>query len=235
MPTGRSHGFLLDNGVFTPIDAPGGASTVATDIDDSGRIVGFSGVPRRQGLPRLSAGHRRRLHPDRCSGRPPPPGRSRSAADAGLRHQQSRPDDGSLQRCATAPVRSLLDNGAFTTVDAPEATGRHIRLRHQRRRPGRRRQRPHHPRLCSRPWGRFTTIDHPEAVGGNARERRDQPPRGSSTGHHSRRRRNTVRGFLRDKGRFIDDRRPRASWDRQAAQDQRSRADRRQLQHDHER
>jgi hypothetical protein len=38
---GRSHGFLLDNGAFTTIDAPDSSSTVATDIDDGGRIVGF--------------------------------------------------------------------------------------------------------------------------------------------------------------------------------------------------
>lgn len=50
---GRSHGFLLDNGLdrrslgeggFTTIDAPGSAGTSATDIDDSGRIVGISGT-----------------------------------------------------------------------------------------------------------------------------------------------------------------------------------------------
>jgi probable HAF family extracellular repeat protein len=47
---GKSHGFLLDNGAFLTIDAPapsgvegpGGASTIAFDIDDSGQIVGVS-------------------------------------------------------------------------------------------------------------------------------------------------------------------------------------------------
>jgi probable HAF family extracellular repeat protein len=47
---GRSHGFLLDNGVFTTIDAPaasgvegpGGTSTIAFDINDDGQIVGIS-------------------------------------------------------------------------------------------------------------------------------------------------------------------------------------------------
>ena len=41
-PAGKYHGFLLDDGVFTTLDAPGGTSTIAFDIDDSGRIVGAS-------------------------------------------------------------------------------------------------------------------------------------------------------------------------------------------------
>ena len=43
---GRSHGFLLENGVFTTIDAPGGASTIAIDINDNGQIVGVSYTAR---------------------------------------------------------------------------------------------------------------------------------------------------------------------------------------------
>jgi hypothetical protein len=35
------HGFLLDDGVFTTIDAPGAINTNASDINDRGRIVGF--------------------------------------------------------------------------------------------------------------------------------------------------------------------------------------------------
>jgi uncharacterized membrane protein len=35
-----SHGFLLDGGVYTQIDAPGATSTQALDINDAGQIVG---------------------------------------------------------------------------------------------------------------------------------------------------------------------------------------------------
>ena len=44
---GRSHGFLLHQGVVTTIDAPDSTDTIASDIDDSGRIVGtfVSAVP----------------------------------------------------------------------------------------------------------------------------------------------------------------------------------------------
>ena len=38
---GRIHGFLLDDGEFTTIDAPGAINTNASDINDRGEIVGF--------------------------------------------------------------------------------------------------------------------------------------------------------------------------------------------------
>jgi len=37
---GTSHGFLLDNGAFTPIDVPGATGTAAPGINRSGQIVG---------------------------------------------------------------------------------------------------------------------------------------------------------------------------------------------------
>ena len=37
----RLHGYLLDDGEFTTIDAPGAINTNASDINDRGEIVGF--------------------------------------------------------------------------------------------------------------------------------------------------------------------------------------------------
>jgi hypothetical protein len=35
------HGFLLDDGVFTTIDAPGAINTSASDMNNRGQIMGF--------------------------------------------------------------------------------------------------------------------------------------------------------------------------------------------------
>jgi probable HAF family extracellular repeat protein len=35
-----THGFLLDNGMYTTLDMPGSTNTVATGINDAGQIVG---------------------------------------------------------------------------------------------------------------------------------------------------------------------------------------------------
>ena len=39
---GRTHGFLLSNGTFTTIDAPGGGDTIPLGMNPQGDIVGFS-------------------------------------------------------------------------------------------------------------------------------------------------------------------------------------------------
>jgi probable HAF family extracellular repeat protein len=39
--SGRIHAFLLADGVFTPIEAPGAINTNASDINERGQVVGF--------------------------------------------------------------------------------------------------------------------------------------------------------------------------------------------------
>jgi probable HAF family extracellular repeat protein len=41
LTTNLGHGYLLRNGVRTPIDFPGALSTVAYDINNDGRVVGI--------------------------------------------------------------------------------------------------------------------------------------------------------------------------------------------------
>ena len=117
------HGFLLDNGVFTTIDVPGGASTAATDIDDSGRIVGFSTDPHGE--------------PARI---PPRPRTAHSVAidvpDAAATQPFGINNHGQIVGFFSTPrveerrkLRGfVLDNGVFTTVDVPDARPRTVIL-----------------------------------------------------------------------------------------------------------
>jgi hypothetical protein len=50
VPGDCSFGFLLDAGVFTPINYPGASITVPTGINDAGDIVGWTGTPDKSFL-----------------------------------------------------------------------------------------------------------------------------------------------------------------------------------------
>jgi uncharacterized membrane protein len=50
---GKTHGYLLSNGVFTPIDFPGAVFTAAIDINPEGAIVGRYITP--EGIAPLSS------------------------------------------------------------------------------------------------------------------------------------------------------------------------------------
>jgi hypothetical protein len=44
------HGFLLDQGSYTTLDAPGSTHTFANGINASGQIVGYYGANGRHGF-----------------------------------------------------------------------------------------------------------------------------------------------------------------------------------------
>jgi probable HAF family extracellular repeat protein len=115
---GRSHGFLLAQGAYITIDAPGGRSTVATDIDDSGQIVGFSATVSSGGV-RTVRGFLRGAQGDFSSIDVP------NAAGTLPRAINNRGQIVGEYAGNAAPDRHgfLLDEGGYTTIDAPDARG----------------------------------------------------------------------------------------------------------------
>jgi probable HAF family extracellular repeat protein len=163
---GTSHGFLLDNGVFTTIDAPGGTSTWATDIDDSGRIVGISfgaantvgGAVR--GFVRDAQGVFTAIDAPTV---PPPPGRPEGPQTQpfGL---NNRGQITGVFVDAEGVHAFLLDNGVFTTIDAPDASGSTLVLDlNDKGQLVGAYDIEGHGYLQDR-GGNFTTIDHPDGV-----------------------------------------------------------------------
>jgi probable HAF family extracellular repeat protein len=106
-----NHGFLLDDGAFTPIDFPGAPGTVAFGINDRSQIVG-SFVDDRGAVHGLSLG-RWCFHPDRYPGR---------HVYHGQRDHQTRPDRGNLRRCQGRSSRLSIGRWAFHDDRSP---GRH--------------------------------------------------------------------------------------------------------------
>jgi uncharacterized membrane protein len=195
----RSHGFMLDpqNGnTVTTIDAPGGTSTIATDIDDAGRIVGIASGASVRGFLRDPQGA---FTPIDAPAAPPPPGRPELPGTQlfGINNR------GQMTGIVfdSEGIRSfVLDNGAFTTIDAPDAVG--STLAHDISDDGRVAGAfdvEAHGYVRDR-QGNFTTIDHPDAVtetvltGSNRRGQIVGAILDASL---------TFRGFLFDKGRFI--------------------------------
>jgi probable HAF family extracellular repeat protein len=193
---GKYHGFLLDGGVFITIDAPGGTSTKALDIDDSGRVVGIS----------LNAANiittndvvRGFLRDAQGSFTPiDAPGTTQTSA-FGINN--ARQIVGDYQDAQGRPRGFLLDKGVFTTIDATDPlrgtfvfdindrgqlTGAFDLVTHGYVRDRR---------------GNFTTVDHPDAV------EITQPfginNRGQIVGFY-RDATGTKHAFLRDKDGFI--------------------------------
>jgi probable HAF family extracellular repeat protein len=112
---GRYHGFLLDQGVFTTLDAPGGTATFAYDIDDSGRIVGFS---------RDASGTFHGFLRD-GSGTFTPidvPGAERGTLPTGINNRGQIVGLSQMLVNESVVTRAfVLENGAFATVEVPEA------------------------------------------------------------------------------------------------------------------
>lgn len=114
---GRSHGYLQErDGSITTIDPPGAGATVVTDVDNRGRVVGaFADA----GQTTISAFVRE------------PDGRFTAIAhpDAGFYGTlpQGINDAGQIAGIVTdANTRShgfVLDDGTYTTVDTPDASG----------------------------------------------------------------------------------------------------------------
>ncbi len=158
---GRSHGFLLDNGVYIMFDAPDGASIWPTDIDDRGRIVGtwFSATGVR-GFLRDAQGA---FTPIEAPAAPPPPERPELPTTQVFGINNLGQITGVVNDFDG--VRSfLLDNGVFTTVEAPEAIGKTLALdvSDDGRIVGAFDLETHGYVRDTRE--RFTAIDHPEAV-----------------------------------------------------------------------
>jgi probable HAF family extracellular repeat protein len=202
---GRSHGFVLDTqngGTFTTIDAPGGTSTWAMDIDDAGRIVGISfGVTTAPGPIRGFLRDAQGVFtPIDAPANPPPPGGT-DLPQTQVFGINNLGQMAGLVSDADGPRSFLLDNGVFTMVDAPEATSRTFAfdVSDDGRVAGAIDLIAHG--YVRDHGGRFTTIDHPEAVGETLVNGINR--RGQLTGIILDAT-NTARGFLRDKGRFID-------------------------------
>ena len=162
-----SHGFLLDNGTYTTIDAPGGTSTWATDIDDHGRIVGIS-FGREAGT--IAASVRGFLRdaqgaftPLDAPAAPPPPGRPElpTTQPFGINNL------GQITGVFTDSegiLSFLLDDGVFTTIEAPDAVGSTLAIdvNDDGRIVGAYDVEGHGVLRDRR--GNFTTIDHPDGV-----------------------------------------------------------------------
>jgi probable HAF family extracellular repeat protein len=157
----RSHGFLFANGTFTTIDAPDGTSTWATDIDDSGRIVGISFGAVVRGFLRDAQGA---FTPIDAPAAPPPPGRPELPATQPL-GLNNRGQIVGIFGDSEGTHAFLLDNGVFTTLDAPDSIGSTLLLDIN---DGGQLAGAYdiegHGVLQDR-RGNFTTIDHPDGVG----------------------------------------------------------------------
>jgi len=110
---GRSHGFLLQDGVFTTIDAPDSVATIATDIDDGGRIVGIAGgtLTAARGFLRGADGSFTPIEV--------PDGNQTYAFGINNRGQIV----GRFIEAQGGTRGFLLDAGVYTTTEPPEATG----------------------------------------------------------------------------------------------------------------
>lgn len=202
---GLLRGFLLDDGRLTTIDAPYGASTSATDIDDNGRIVGTS----RNADPaseRFARGFVRDAQGVFTSidapAAPPPPGRPEFPTTE-IFGINNRGQIVGLVTDSEGIRPFLFDDGAFTVVDVPQAADEAIALAldvdDRGRIVGTYDLTGHGVLQTAR--GQFLTLDHPEGIGETILTGSNN--RGQSTlfildasG--------TGRGFLRDKGRFIE-------------------------------
>jgi probable HAF family extracellular repeat protein len=116
---GTLHGFLRErDGSVTTIDAPGASATAAYDIDDHGRIAGAyadAGLVVR-GFVREPDGEFTTIDvPDAA-----PAGAADTAA-SGINNQGQIV--GSYSDAAGVQHGFVLDDGMFTTVDAPDAPG----------------------------------------------------------------------------------------------------------------
>jgi probable HAF family extracellular repeat protein len=197
----RLRGFLFTDGVYTTIDAPFGTSTSATDIDDSGHIVGssFGGTtaagPTR-GFLRDAQGV---FTPIDAPGAPPPPGRPQLPTTQvyGLNNH------GQITGFVTDSefgYAFVLDNGVFTTIDAPDAVGGTFALdiNDEGRLVGAFDVVAHGFLQDRR--GNVTTIDHPDAIAETVLSGINR--RGQIVGAILDAT-DTFRSFLYDKGRFI--------------------------------
>jgi uncharacterized membrane protein len=114
---GRSHGFIRDpDGSVATIDAPDAGTTVLTDLDDSGRVVGISVDERQTAISSFVRDADGRFeavsHPD--------------AGFYGTQVDGINSDGvitGSYADAADRRHGFVLDDGVYTTVDAPDAAG----------------------------------------------------------------------------------------------------------------
>ena len=117
MGAGRSHGYLQEpDGSVLTIDPPGAGTTVATDVDDAGRVVGAS-VDALQttisAFVRAPDGSYTTLaHPDAGFYGTVPQGINNQGQIAGIYYDADDRQHG-----------FVLDHGRYATVDAPEAPG----------------------------------------------------------------------------------------------------------------
>jgi probable HAF family extracellular repeat protein len=111
---GTTHGFLLDQGIFTTIDVPGATATLAYDIEDSGRIVGFSrDATGTHGFLRDAQGAFTTIDA---------PGADVTVPLGINNRGQIAGASSGLVDAQRVPTAFVLENGAFTTIDVPDAT-----------------------------------------------------------------------------------------------------------------
>jgi uncharacterized membrane protein len=114
---GRSHGYLQDSdGSLTTIDPPGAGATVVTDVDDRGRVVGASVDARQSAISAFVRDPNGRFttiaHPDAGFYGTVPEGISNKGQIAGSYSDANDRRHG-----------FVLEDGAYATVDAPDAPG----------------------------------------------------------------------------------------------------------------
>jgi probable HAF family extracellular repeat protein len=114
---GRSHGYLQEtDGSVTTIDPPGAGATVVTDVDDQGRVVGASIDERQTAISAFVRDPDGRFttvsHPDAGFYGTVPEGINNQGQIAGTYSDANDRTHG-----------FVLDDGSFTTVDAPDAPG----------------------------------------------------------------------------------------------------------------
>ena len=114
---GRSHGYLQDaDGSVTTIDPPGAGATVVTDVDDRGRVVGAFIDAKQTAIGAFVREPDGRFttiaHPDAGFYGTFPEGINNEGQIAGSYADANDRRHG-----------FVLDNGAYTTVDAPDAPG----------------------------------------------------------------------------------------------------------------
>jgi hypothetical protein len=113
---GRSHGYLQDaDGSVTTIDPPGAGTTVVSDVDDRGRVVGASvdaGQTAITAFMRDADGRFTTIvHPDAGFYGTQPQGIDNEGRIAGSYDADDRVHG------------FVLDDGAYTTIDTPDAPG----------------------------------------------------------------------------------------------------------------